>query len=128
MNAVILKWYNVNEEAYRVVRWSDESYRELATRVRELTHKWLAEYKTIGEVVEAVATEQLLEVLSEDVRVYVREHKPKTCMGAVELAEDYQQAQRKKGKVETGSRKDKRSANAQPMRCFFCGQMGHKSF
>ena len=30
---------------------------------------WLAEYKTIGEVVEAVATEQLLEVLSEDVRI-----------------------------------------------------------
>lgn len=66
---MILNWYNVNEEAYRVVRWSDESYRELATRVRELSHKWLAEYKTIGEVVEAVATEQLLEVLSEDVRV-----------------------------------------------------------
>ena len=103
LKKAILKRYNVNEEAYwqrlrGVVRRSHESYRELATRVRELTQKWLAEYKTIDEVVEAVATEQLLEVLSEDVRVYVREHKPKTCTDAGELAEDYLQA-RSKGKV-----------------------------
>lgn len=55
LKTAILKRYNVNEEAYRqrlrgVVRRSDESYRELATRVRELTQKWLAEYKTIDEV------------------------------------------------------------------------------
>ena len=71
LKTAILKRYNINKEAYRqrlrgVVRRSDESYRELATRVRELMQKWLAEYKTIDEVVEAVATEQLLEVLSED--------------------------------------------------------------
>ena len=84
LKTVILKRYSVNEKVYRqrlrgIVRWSDESYRELATRMRELMQNWLAEYKTIGEVVKAVATEQLLEVLSEDGRVYVREHKPKTC-------------------------------------------------
>ena len=36
---------------------------------------------------EAVAIEQLLEVLSEDVRVYVGEHKPMICTDGGELAE-----------------------------------------
>ena len=42
-----------------------------------------------------MATEQLLEVMSENMRVYVRERKPKTLSDVGELAEDYQQAQSK---------------------------------
>ena len=42
-----------------------------------------------------MATEQLLEVMSENMRIYVRERKPKTLSDVGELAEDYQQAQSK---------------------------------
>lgn len=109
-----------------MVKWSDESYEELGTKVWELTQKWLAKCNTVSEVVKAVATEQLLNVMSEDVRIYVSEHKPKICTKARELAEDYRQA-RTKGKGERGQRKERHLANFPLIKCFTCGQLGHRS-
>ena len=81
------------------MRKSDESNREMATRVMELVQKGMAECTTVQEVLEMVGTEQLLNSMGEDVRVWVRERKPKTCAGAGELADDYELA-RKTGKVD----------------------------
>ena len=130
LKAAILKRYGINEEAYRqrlrgITKRSDETHRELATRVLELTRKWLQEHKTVGEVVEAVATEQLLISMSEDVRVWVRERKPKTSAEAGDLADDYAQA-RKSGRTSL-SRQEKRPVSSSTVKCFSCGQQGHRS-
>ena len=102
----------------------DESHWGLATRVRELTQRWLQEYKMLEEVVEAVTTEQLLSAMLEETRPWVREHKPKTCAAAGELVDDHEQA-RKSGKLEVGSKKGKRPVRVP--KCFSCGQLGYRS-
>ena len=102
----------------------DESHRELVTRVRELTQRWLQEYKTLEEVVEAVATEQLLSAMSEETRAWIREYKPKTSAAAGELEDDHEQA-RKSRKLKVGSKKEKRPVRVP--KCFSCGQLGHRS-
>ena len=81
------------------MRKSDKSNQEMATRVMELVQKWMAECTTVQEVLEMVGTEQLLNSMGEDVRVWVRERKPKMCAGAGELEDDYELA-RKTRKVE----------------------------
>ena len=130
LKTAILKRYNINEETYRlqlrsISKQSGESYRELATRVMDLMCKWTAESKTREEVLELGAVEQLLNAMPEDVRVWIRERKPKTCAEAGELADDYVQA-RGSGKTET-TRKGERRQPAQPIKCFSCGQLGHRA-
>ena len=44
---------------------------------------------TVQEVLEVVRTEQLVNSMREEVCVWVRERKPKTCTGARELVDDY---------------------------------------
>ena len=51
------------------------------------------------EVLEVVRTEQLLNSMGEEVRVWVREGKSKMCAGAGELVDNYELA-RKNGKVD----------------------------
>ena len=95
----ILRRYDINEKAYRQrlrasAKKGEETYRELATRTMELTQKWTKECKTKQDVLEMIATEQLLNTVSEEVRVWVRERKPKTTAEAGQLAEDYVQARK----------------------------------
>ena len=71
-----------------------------------------------------VTTEQLLSVILEETRVWVREHKLKTSTATGELADDHEQA-RKSGKLEVGLKKEKRLV--QVLKCFSCGQLGHRS-
>lgn len=82
LKAAILKRYDMNKKAYRqqlcsVTKRNDKTHQELATRVLELTHKWLQECKTVGEVLEAAATEQLLISMAEDVRVWYGSANPR---------------------------------------------------
>ena len=56
----ILKRYGVNEESYRRkfrkrVRKAEESYTNLATDIMDLGKRWLAECKTMQEVLEKIA-------------------------------------------------------------------------
>ena len=83
LKAAILKRYGINEEAYRqrlrgLKKQSDESYRELATRAMETSTKWLQDYGTREEVTEAVTTEQLLNEMPGELKMWVREMKPRT--------------------------------------------------
>ena len=133
LKKAILKRYNISGETYRqrlrtTVRKSDESNREMATRVMELVQKWMAECTTVQEVLEMVGTEQLLNSMGEDVRVWVRERNPKTCAGAGELVDDYELA-RKTGKVDMNRKSgEKKQQSGSPARCFSCGQIGHRVF
>ena len=102
VKAAILKRYDINEETYRlrfrsVTKSLDESHREVAVRVKDLAKKWLKQQATAEAVVEVVAQEQLLNTLPSNVRVWVRERKPTTCLEAGQLADDYAQARRQAG-------------------------------
>ena len=99
MKAAILRRYDINEETYRqrfrsITKGADESYRELANRIKDLGKKWLRQYDTIEKIVEAVVQEQLLNALPQYLRVWVRERKPTTSLEAGQLADDYVQARK----------------------------------
>ena len=64
--------------------------------------------------------EQLLNMLPEDVRLWVYERKPKTSAEAGELAEDYMQAREHSNKQSKLVRWDK-----PPGKCPTCGSYGH---
>ena len=75
-------------------------------------------------VVDAVVKEQFIEVLPEEVRVWVKERKPRTTQEAGRLAEGYRQAR----KVELWSPAPKSSVKKRlPIQrsCYSCGQPGH---
>ena len=102
VKAAILKRYDINEETYRlrfrsVMKSLDESHREVAVRVKDLAKKLLKQQATAEAVVEVVAQEQLLNTLPSNVRVWVREREPTTCLEAGQLADDYAQARRQAG-------------------------------
>ena len=97
VKAAILLRYNINKETYRqrlrsIQPKEEETNRELAVRVLGLTQKWSKGCKTPEDFVELIATEQLLEALPTEVRIWVRERKPKTATEAGQLADDYVQA------------------------------------
>lgn len=86
----------------------------------DLQLKWLCEYKTVEEMAQVIGLEQFLNTLPRDKRVWVSEKKPKTCVAAGELADEYEQVRKvdhvqdEQGKRIAGQRK-----------CFGCGQTGH---
>ena len=123
----ILKRYDVNEESYRRrlrarTRKPDESYVNLATDIMDLGRKWLSECKDLSDALEKIGIEQLLSVLPEEVRVWVREHKPATCAEAGHWADEYAQARSAPLVV------PKKSGSTRPsggVNCHSCGQLGH---
>ena len=71
---------------------------------------------------DALVKEQFVEVLPEEVRVWVKERKPRTSEDAGRLAEDYRQAR----KMELWTPALKTSARRGIQRgCYSCGQLGH---
>ena len=134
LKEAILRRFNINEEAYRqrfrsITKGADETYRELASRLMDLATKWAREYTTREEVLEIVTTEQLINTMPDEMRVWVRERKPKTSVQAGDLADDYVQA-RKIGEKKTLPHKfdgDKRptTGNSLPRRCYNCGETTH---
>ena len=72
------------------------------------------------EVLEMVRTEQLLNSMGEEVRVWVRDRKQKTCAGAGELVDDYELA-RKTGKVDMNRKSgEKKQQSGSPAWCLSC--------
>ena len=96
IKTAIFTTYDLNTEAYRrkfwpTVRRSDETNRELAMRIGKLQAKWMWECHTVEEIAEVIRLEQFLNAVLRDVRVWVCEKKPKTCLQAGELADKYDQ-------------------------------------
>jgi len=95
VKAAILQRYDISEETYRrrlraVTRKEGESYRELTTRVQDLFGKWTRQCTTMEELRELMMTEQLLNALPQDVRIWVIEREPKTVAEAGKLADTYE--------------------------------------
>ena len=126
VKVAILQRYNINEETYwccfcTVKPLDNETPLELVIRVRDLAGKWLKDYRNRGDVIDAIVTEQFVNVLPEDVKVWVKERKPKTSEEAGRLAEDYRQAR----KAELWSSGSKPAKHGGPKSCYTCGQVGH---
>ena len=137
VKTAILKRYNINEETYRqrfrgVAKSGEESHRELLAKLQDLARKWVKGCDSVEQVVDLMVTEQLLNTLAPDVRVWVRERKPKSSEEASQLADDYVQARRqiredKKPHVQLPMAKggEKQMASMGPRRCHHCGKPGH---
>ena len=156
IKAAILQQYDINEEAYRrrfrtAVRAAGETNREYAVKLMDLQKKWLKEYTTVEGILEAVGLEQFLNSLPMEKRVWVHERKPKTCVAAGELLDQYEQVRRQDPGVELqqksagafssgkGSSAEEESSSGtaerrmqqlrrsagKGVRCFGCGQLGH---
>ena len=123
----ILQRYDVNEESYRRkfrarTRKTEESYTNLATDLMDLGRRWLQDCKTAEDVLEKIAIEQLLSALPEEVRVWVREHQPKTCAEAGHWADEHAQA-RSAPLMTPGKSVPPRKR--EEIQCSRCGKTGH---
>ena len=86
--------------------------------------KWLKEHDTQEKVIDMIVMEQFITMLLEEIRVWVKEHKPETSMIAGKLAEDHQQA-RKTAENDQGRSKDKPPEGGK--RCLVCHKVGHQA-
>ena len=125
IKTAILQRYDINEESYRrrfrsAARNEGESNRELAVRMMDWQGKWLRECKSMEEIREAVGKEQFLNSLPMDKRLWVVERKPKTCIEAGELADEYEQVRK-----QDGSMGSKLSMEKTGITCRYCGKLGH---
>ena len=122
----ILKRYDINEETHRwkfraQSRKKGESYAELATSLLDLANRWLDDCISTTDLLEKVAMEQFLSKAPEDVRVWVREQKPKTCAEAGQWADEFQLARNDASRPPTDPQRQG------PRRCHTCQQIGHFS-
>lgn len=128
IKAAILIRYGINEEEYRrrfrsAKRNDGETNRELAMRLMEWQGKWLKECHNVVDVMNAVGKEQFLNTLPTEKKLWVLERKPKTCVQAGELADEYEQARRPETETMTNSmQKPKRTDSRE---CQYCGKSGH---
>ena len=79
--AAIFRRYDINEETYRqrfreVKPKENETPVELVIRVRDLAEKWLKGCADRAAVVDELVMEQFVDVLPEEVRVWVKVRKP----------------------------------------------------
>jgi len=125
VKAAIFRRYDINEETYRrrfreVKPKEKETPVELVIRVRDLAEKWLQGSRDRRAVVDELVKEQFIEVLPDEVRVWVKERKPRTSEEAGRLAEDYRQARKKDLWVPSTDLKKSSSKM-----CFTCKLPGH---
>ena len=124
VKAAILRRYNINDETYRqrfrgLKYKSGNSPTEIATKLTDLAGRWLKDCTTTEDVKDAVVKEQLLLTFLEDIRMWVKERKPKTTSEAAQLGEDYLQARPAGTTLKTDSFKLPTGP------CPRCGENGH---
>ena len=118
----IFRRYDINDETYRqrfrtVNLKENETPLEMVTTLQDLADKWLQKNDSKEKVIDAIVREQFIDILPEDAKVWVKEHKPDSSEAAGRLAEDFRQA-RKKEMWEPAARKT-------PKQCHTCGKIGH---
>ena len=97
---------------------------KLAICVKDLAEKWLKDCQDRLAVVDAVVKEQFVEVLPEEVKVWVKEWKPKPTQEAGRLAEEYQQARKTELWAPAAKSSARRGIPVQ-RGCYSCGKLGH---
>ena len=123
----ILQRYDITEESYRqrfrgVKRKPGESGRELVARLDDLSAKWLKSCKTLEEIRDRITLEQFLGTLQEEVRVFIKERKPKSAEQAGKLADDFVQARKAE---EKGGEEKRRNEKTNSRQCHTWGKAGH---
>ena len=78
----ILRWYNISKEThhrrFRMARKKDgETLCEMVIRLYDLVRKWMAECETAEAVLETIVTEQLINTMPAEMRIWVSGRKPK---------------------------------------------------
>ena len=127
----ILRRYDITEESYRQrfrlqKRNSGESYRDLVAKLDDLACKWLQPRETLEEIRDKVVLEQLVNSLQEEVRVFVKERKPKSVEEAGILADDFTQARKMElGGERRGERIVGKTGERNSRNCYNCGKVGH---
>ena len=121
LKEAILARYDIKEEAYRRRFWTvsrrrGETTRELAIRLMDLQDKWLRACTTTGDIKEVCGIEQFPSTIPMEKKLWVMERKPKTCVQAWELADEYEQA-RKGTPLE-------QPAQVRVKKCTHCGRTG----
>ena len=123
LKATILKRYNINE-TYVFVSGQHGSQRTATRKWKQgkgLLQKWMRECTSMEEVMEVVAVEQMLNSLPAEVKVWVRERKPRTVAEVGKLDDDFAQA-RGQTKEERHRSDEGRPEDEQ---CYHCGLVGH---
>ena len=124
--------YNINEDTYRqhfrtAKLKAGEIPRELAIRLRDLADRWTkasTDSTDATDILDIFVKEQLINTMPEDVRLWVRKHKPKTSEEAGQLAEDFIQAGQPL--TQTTTRAAPRGERPPPPgKCPRCGKEGH---
>ena len=131
LKTAILRRYDINEETYRqrfrsTRKISGETNRQLVARLYDLASRWMLGRKTVEELKDLVILEQLLAILPEDVRIWVKERKPKSSIEAGQLADDYMQARQEGSAIRRGElKRTVERRNPQTIRCYKCQKLGH---
>ena len=60
----------------------------------DLVNKWLKDISTVEQIKDAVVLEQFLNCLSSPIRVWIKIRKPKSCLEAGQLADNYTEARK----------------------------------
>ena len=128
LKAAILRRYNINADTYRqrfraAKLKAGETPRELAIRLRDLVDRWTNASTDATDILDIFVKEQLINTMPEDVRLWVRKHKPKTSEEAGQLAEDFIQAGQPL--TQTTTRGPRGERPPLPGKCPRCGKEGH---
>ena len=135
----VLKKYNLGSEAYRekfrtTAKRSDERFQEWGTKVSQYFDRWLEinNVSDFEQLREFMIVEQLINMLSSDLQIWIKERKPGSVEKMTELAELYVTSRRKshidhssgKSKV-TGSKTPKGAKAKDNITCYNCQKKGH---
>ena len=97
----------------------------IEARLKDLASKWMKGCTSVEELKDMVILEQLVNTLPDDVRVFVKESKPKSSAEAGRLADDYIIA-RKENAAGIEKEEDKKVPDRRlPPRCGKCRKLGH---
>lgn len=94
VKVAILRCYDISEETYHqrfrsVRRTGGEGYLELAAKLHDLAEKWLNGCTTVGEAVDKIVVEQLVESMPRDLKIWIRDRMPTSGEDVGKLADDY---------------------------------------
>ena len=111
----ILARYDINAETYRrrfrsLAKHPNKTYREMSVRGTDLFNKWTRECVSPEQLREMMVTERVLMALPKDIRIWVRERKPKTAAEAGQLAGEYLQAKGPLGGEQRGLTQSRQGA------------------
>jgi len=82
----------------------------MVTKLNDTAARWLSSCCSVEEIQDGIIMEQFLSSIPEEVRVFVRERKPKTAAEAGKWANDHEQARKFEDKGGIKRKFEKRGA------------------